>query len=204
MPFALIAAAAAAHLYVLPWKMLFLLPAQSAKPCGVTSLRYGPPDGSWESGSNPPASDCQFRVSVAPGPLLPAWSELPPAEAADVRVTYTLQGSSQPQSVNVKAEKVQPAPAHTSDFSATAEKAGKSVRVEVTNKSGHPIVVGDATALRGRPKDDCVGPGPAAVLQPGETLHDQRPGILSPSMQVFVSVFTGEKACRWVQVARQP
>lgn len=201
MTFALIAAA---HLYVLPWKMLFLLPAQSEKPCGVTSLRYGAPDGSWESGSNPPAADCQFRVSVAPGPLLPAWSDLPPGEAGDVRVTYTLQGSAKPETVSVKAEKVQPSPARGSDFSATAAKTGKSVRVAVRNKSDHPIVVGDATALRGKPKDDCLGPGPAAVLQPGETLHDQRPGILSPSMQVFVSVFTGEKECRWVEVSRQP
>jgi hypothetical protein len=45
--------------------------------------------------------------------------------------------------------------------------------------------------------------GPAAVLQPGETLLDQRPGILSPSMKVFVSVFTGERNCRWIEVARK-
>jgi hypothetical protein len=48
-----------------------------------------------------------------------------------------------------------------------------------------------------------VGLGPAAVLQPGETLLDQRPGILSPSMKVFVSVFTGERNCRWIEVARK-
>ena len=72
---------AAAHVYVLPWKMLFMLPAESEKPCGVTSLRFGPPDGKWESGSNPAAADCQFRVSVQPGHLLPAWSELPPKPA---------------------------------------------------------------------------------------------------------------------------
>ena len=77
-----------------------------------------------------------------------------------------------------------------------------SVRVEVTNKAERPILVGDSVANRGVPKDDCVGPGPAAVLQPGETLVDQRPGLLSPSMKVFVSVFTGEKSCKWVEVRR--
>ncbi len=50
---------AAAHLYVLPWKLLFLLPGNS---CGVTSLLYGPPDGEWERGSNPQPGDCAFRV----------------------------------------------------------------------------------------------------------------------------------------------
>ena len=40
---------------------------------------------------------------------------------------------------------------------------GSSVRVEVKNVSQRPVLLGDAVALRGRPKDDCVGPGPAAV-----------------------------------------
>jgi hypothetical protein len=194
---------AAAHLYVLPWKMLFLLPAESAKPCAVTTLRYGPLDGTWEGGSNPPANDCEFRVSVAPGPLLPAWVELPPQEAGDLAVTYTVQGASRPETVSVKAEKLLPAPARSSDFVAKASKVGSRVRVELTNKSDKPLLLGDATALRGKPKDDCMGPGPAAVLQPGETLLDQRPGILSPSMKVFVSVFTGERTCRWIEVARK-
>jgi hypothetical protein len=194
---------AAAHLYVLPWKMLFLLPAESAKPCAVTTLRYGPPDGKWEGGSNPPANDCEFRVSVAPGPLLPAWVELPPEEAGDLAVTYTVQGAAGPLRVSVQAEKLQPAPARSSDFAAKASKVGNRVRVELTNRSDKPLLLGDATALRGKPKDDCVGLGHAAVLQPGETLLDQRPGILSPSMKVFVSVFTGERNCRWIEVARK-
>ena len=63
---------AAAHLYVLPSKVLFLLPADE-KSCGVTSIRYGPSDGKWETGSNLAAPDCQFRTWVKPGPLLPAW-----------------------------------------------------------------------------------------------------------------------------------
>jgi hypothetical protein len=194
---------AAAHLYVLPWKMLFMLPAESEKACGVTSLRYGPADGSWESGSNPPAADCQFRVSVNPGHLLPAWGDLPPKPAADVEVTYTVQGAAKPQTVTVKAEQLAPAAATGADFSAKAGKVKSSVRVELTNKAEHPLMVGDAVAARSKPKDDCVGPGPAAVIQPGETLVDQGPGLLSPSMQVFVAVFTGEKSCKWVEVARK-
>ena len=195
---------AAAHLYVLPWKMLFMLPADSEKPCAVTSLRYGPPDGSWESGSNPPPSGCAFRVSVLPGHLLSVWGELPPTPAGEVRVTYTVQGSAKPQTTTVKAEALSPGAAHSADFSAEASKEKKGVRVEVTNRSERPLLVGDATALRGKPKDNCLGPGPAAVLQPGETLIDVRPGIVSPSMQVFVSVFTGEKQCKWVGIARKP
>ena len=89
-----------------------------------------------------------------------------------------------------------------SDLSAKASKVKNSVRVEVTNKSQKPVLLGDSVALRGHPKDECVGPGPAAVIQPGETLVDQRPGLLSPSMNVWVSVFTGEKACKWVEVRR--
>ena len=194
---------AAAHLYVLPWKMLFMLPAESEKPCGVTSLRYGPADGSWESGSNPPAADCQFRVSVDPGHLLSAWGDLPPKPAADVEVTYTVQGAQKPQTVTVKAEQLAPTAAAGADFSAKASKVRNSVRVELTNKSSRPLLVGDAVAARTRPRDECVGTGAAAALQPGETLVDQRPGLLSKSMQVFVAVFTGEKACKWVEVARK-
>ena len=194
---------AVAHLYVLPWKMLFLLPAESEKSCAVTSLRYGPADGSWESGSNPQAAGCEFRVSVSPGHLLAAWGDLPPKPAGEVEVTYAVPGG-RPQTVKVKAETMTPAAAPVGSFSARASKVKSSVRVEVTNRSERPFLVGDATALRGKPKDDCVGPGPAAVLQPGETLVDQRPGIVSPSMKVFVSVFTGEKQCKWVEVARKP
>lgn len=192
---------AAAHLYVLPWKLLFMLPAASERPCALTSLRFGPPDGKWESGMNPQGGDCEFRVSVTPGPLLPAWADLPPGPAAEIEVTYSAQGE-KPQTASVKAESIQPAPARAADFRARASKSGRRVRVELTNKSGRPILVGDAVANRGRPKDDCVGPGPAAVLSPGETLVDVRPGLVSPSMKVFVSVFTGEKDCKWVEVAR--
>ena len=140
---------AAAHLYVLPWKMLFMLPAESEKPCAVTSLRYGPADRSWESGSNPAPADCQFHVSVSPGHLLSAWSDLPPKPAADVEVTYLVQGQSRPRTATVKAEKLLPAAAQGADFSARATKVKSSVRVELTNQSERTVLVGVATALRG-------------------------------------------------------
>jgi hypothetical protein len=191
---------AAAHLYVLPWKLLFLLPGSS---CGVTMLRYGPADGKWERGSNPQPSDCEFRVSVAPGPLLPAWVDKGPSEG-DLDVSYTVQGSEKMQTVSLKAEKLAPEAATAADLTAKATKVKNSVRVEVTNKGQKPLLIGDAVAVRSHPKDDCVGPGPAAVIQPGETLVDQRPGLLSPSMQVWVASFTGERQCSWVMVARKP
>jgi hypothetical protein len=197
----MITALLAAHLWVLPWKLLFVLPG---KACGVTSLRFGPADGKWESGSNPTPADCHFRVSVEPGPLVPAWADLPPKPVDDVEVTYTLQGGDKPQNAAVKAEKVEPAAAEASAFSARAAKVKDSVRVEVTNKSSAPVVLGDSVALRGKPKDECLGPGAATVLAPGETLIDQRPGLLSPSMKIWVSVFTAEKQCRWVEVPRKP
>lgn len=191
---------AAAHLYLLPWKLLFLLPGSG---CGVTSIRYGPADGKWERGSNPQPSDCSFRISVTPGPLLPVWVEAGPS-GGDLDVTFTVQGSEKPQTVSLKAEPITPAPVAPGDLSATASKVKNSVRAEVTNKSDKPVLLGDSVAARGQPKDDCVGPGPAAVLSPGETLVDQRPGLLSRSMSIWVSVFTGEKQCRWVQVRRTP
>lgn len=186
------------HVYLLGWKMLLLVPAASPRACAPPPLRYGPKDGSWESGFNPPAQDCAFRVAVMPGDLLPAWAELPPKQAAELDVTYgDKTGSTAPQ-------KLEPQLPAAGSLSARAEKAGNRVRVEVTNKGDKPVLLGDSVALRGKPKDDCVGPGPAAVLQPGERLVDLRPGLLSPSMKVWVSAFTGEKQCRWIEVARQP
>src|SRR5207302_2064652 len=188
---------------VLPWKMLFMLPAESEKPCAVTSLRYGPSDGRWELGSNPQSTDCEFRVTVQPGPLLPAWSDLPAKQADALDVTYTVQGGTKPQVVTgLKPEAIEPKAAPGSAFAAKASKVKKNVRVELTNKSERPVLIGDAVANRAVPKDECVGPGPAAVLQPGETLVDQRPGLLSPSMQVWASAFTAEKTCRWIEVHR--
>ena len=191
---------AAGHLYVLPSKVLFLLPADE-KSCGVTSVRYGPSDGKWETGSNLAAPDCQFKVAVKPGELLPAWSD--PAGktmSGPIDVTYTIHGGEKPRVVTLQPEKIEPATG--AQLAATSAKEKKGVRVEVTNKSEKPVMLGDSVAARGKPKDDCVGPGPAAVLQPGETLVDVRPGLLSKSMAVWVSEFSDEKTCKWVEVKR--
>jgi hypothetical protein len=182
----------AAHLYILAGKMLFLLPAPDAKACAITALRYGPADGSWERGTNPPPGKCEFRVSVMPGDLLPTWVDAAPV-SGDLDVAWGTQ------TLTMHPEKVEPAAVQGSELQATARKAGKRVRVEVKNGSKHQVVLGDAAALRGKPADDCVGAGPAAVLQPGESLVDFRPGLLSRSMQVWVSVFAGERQCAWAQ-----
>jgi hypothetical protein len=192
---------AAAHLYVLGSKLLFLLPADP-KSCGLTSVRYGPSDGKWETGSNLAAPDCHFKVSVMPGHLLPAWSDPEGKQiAGPVDVTYSAEHSDKPQVVTgVAAEKIEPATG--AKLHAKADKVGSSVRVEVTNKGDKPVLLGDSVAARSRPRDACLGPGPAAVLAPGETLVDQRPGLLSKSMQVFVAEFSDEKTCKWVEVQR--
>jgi len=192
---------AAAHLYVLPWKLLFLLPVPSDKVCAVTSLRYGPPDRSWERGSNPQASQCEFHVAVKPGPLLPAWVEKGPT-GGKLDVIYTLPGSEKPQVLTLEPQTITPVEVAGSNLSAKAAKAGRSARVEVTNRSRNPVLLGDAVAHSGKPKEGCVGTGPAAVLQPGETLVDQRPGPVYAKMEVWVAAFTGEKECRWVEVRR--
>ena len=190
---------AAGHLYVLPNKVLFLLPGDE-KSCGVTSVRYGPSDGKWETGSNLAPPDCKFKVSVDPGGLLPAWSD-PGGKKLEgaIDVTYTLQGSTKPMVATLQPEKIEPGAAQ---LSATAAKVKNSVRVEVTNKSEKVVLLGDCVAARGKPKDECHGPGPAAVLQSGETLVDVRPGLLSKSMNVWVSEFSDEKTCKWVEVKR--
>ena len=197
----LFALLAAAHVYVLPWKLLFLLPAP-AKACGLTSVRYGPADGKWERGSNLNAPDCQFRVSVSPDHLLPAWGD-PGPSPGDLEATFTAQGSDEPKNASLKPEPFTPAPVHPGALSAKAAKVGSAVRVEVKNVSDTPVLLGDAVALRAFPKDPCLGPGPAAVIAPGETLVDQRPGLLSPSMKVYVAAFTGEKQCKWVEIPRK-
>ena len=192
---------AAGHLYALPWKLLFLLPAP-ASACGIASLRYGPADGKWEQGSDLAAPDCQFRASVAPGHLLAAWGD-PGPPVGDLEVTFTVQGSDAPRSASLTPQPFTPAQVGGAQLSATASKVGGSVRVEVKNVSQTPVLLGDAVALRGSPKDDCVGAGPAAVIAAGESLVDQRPGLLSPSMKIWAAAFSAEKRCRWVQVVRR-
>ena len=196
----LAAAAVAGHAYVLPWAVLFELPVQGEKACAIGSLRYGPPDGKWERGNqqDKPVS-CEFRQFVLPGPLLPSWAE--PGEVDEVRVTYTVQGSDEPQTTSITAERIDPARLAVGPgaLTATVQKVKDNVRSVVTSNASHPVLLGDAIAARNRPTDDCRGPGPSAVLQKGESLLDVRPGLLSPSMQVWVAAFTGPKQCSWVK-----
>ena len=195
-----VALVAAAHAYVLPWGDLFLLPSGRESACAISSLRYGPPGGKWERGSQQekPAS-CEFRQFVVPGPLLPIWAEH--AELDEVNVTYTVQGSSEPQTLSLHAEPIDPAKLDIAGtpLSATVEKVKNNVRAVVTSNAAHPVLLGDAVAARNKPKDSCVGPGPVAVVQPGEALVDVRPGLLSKSMVVWVAAFTGPRRCTWVK-----
>jgi hypothetical protein len=195
----MIALLAAGHLYVTLGKLLFLLPA-SDKVCSVSTLRYGPPRGKWENGTNPPPGDCEFHQFVEPGALLPVWSDPNGKTIEDLDVTYQLAGQLKAQTVSLKPETL--TPAATAKLSSTAKKVKNSVRVEVKNEGDAPVLIGDATAARNKPTDSCVGSGPTAALAPGETLVDIRPGLLSPSMKSWVAVFTTETACRWVEVTR--
>ncbi len=192
----------AGHAYVLPWGVLFLLPAHGENACAISSLRYSPPGGQWERGSqlDKPAS-CEFRQQVLPGPLLPVWVE--PAEFDEVNVTYTVQGKAEPETISVRAERLDPAQlgVEGASLAATVQKVKGRVRSVVMSNAPHPVLLGDAIASRNKPREACAGPGPAAVLQAGESLLDVRPGLLSPSMQVWVAAFTGAKQCTWVRAA---
>jgi hypothetical protein len=197
---------AAGHLYVLPWRALFLLPVAGEKTCAISSVRYGPPDGKWERGTHQdkPAS-CEFRQFVLPGPLLPSWVER--AEMSEVEVTYTVQGSEKVQSISLRAEPLDPAPLRVggTQLAGAATKSKGVVRVQVTNRGTGPVLLGDALAARNQPRDPCLGPGPVAVVQPGESLVDLRTGLLSKSMRIWVAAFTGPRQCRWVEAsARKP
>jgi len=198
----LAAAAAAGHAYVLPWAVLFELPAPSERACAVSSLRFGPPDGKWERGTQQDKRvSCEFRQFVLPGPLVPTWAEA--AELDEVRVTYTVQGSDEPQTVSLTAARIDPAglAVGSGALTATVQKVKDNVRSVVTSNASHPVLLGDVLAARNKPKDDCRGPGPSALVQKGESLLDVRPGLLSPSMQVWVAAFTGPKQCSWVKAA---
>ena len=199
---------AAAHAYVLPWGVLFLLPSNRASACAISSIQYGPPDGKWQRAWQQEKRDrCEFHQSVVPGPLLPSWQEH--VDLTDVSVTYTVQGSEEPQTVTIHAETLDPDQTgvalypngYAHKLSATVEKVKDDVRSVVTSTAAHPVLLGDAIADRIKPKDSCVGPGPVAVLQPGESFVDVRPGLLSKSMDVWLAVFTGPRRCTWVRVS---
>lgn len=210
----MIALIAAAHLYLFQWpgeppKALFLLPAEGENACGVGQVNFGAPDGSWSGDSAGSEASCAFRQSVQPDSLLPAWMDAGKAAAgAEVEVAWTLQGggaSGKAHKTTVRAEAIGADALRTSSsgLSATATKVRSNVRVELKNGGSGPILIGDAVAARNRPDDSCVGAGPQILLQPGETLVDIRPGLLSKSMQVWAAAFTGPKHCRWVEVRRR-
>jgi hypothetical protein len=193
----MIALLAAGHLYVTLGKLLFLLPA-TEQACGVATLRFGPSDGRWDSGASPPRPDCEFRQVVEPGALIGVWGETD-KKFDELSVTYQVAGDAKAQTVSLKPEPL--TPDGKAKLSAAAKKVKNSVRMEVKNEGDAPVLVGDAAAARGKPKDACLGSGPTAALAPGETLVDLRPGLLSPSMKAWVAVFSDEKSCRWTEVA---
>ena len=211
----MIALLAAAHLYLLPWpgqppKALFELPMEGESACGVGTLNFGAPDGSWSSGTAGSGASCEFRQWVDPDSLLPIWVDAGKMAAGkEVEVTWTLQGGKAtgqgqkatltPEPVAVEALKASPA-----GLSAKASKVKNDVRSELKNGGSDPVLLGDAIAARHRPDDPCQGNGPQVLLQPGETLVDVRPGLLSKSMEVWVAAFSGPKSCKWVEVKRRP
>lgn len=206
----MIALLAAAHAYLFFWpgqptKALFLLPAEGA--CGIGTLTFGAPDNSWTGGSAGANASCEFRQSVQPGSLLPIWVDAAKAKpGGDIEVAWTVQGSgAKGHSLTLKAEPVavESLKASAVGLSAKATKVKNSVRVELKNGASTALLFGDAVAARNRPDDSCVGSGPQILLQPGETMVDTRPGLLSKSMQVWAAAFTGPKQCRWVEVRRR-
>jgi len=210
-----IALLAAAHLYLISWpgqppKALFQLPTEGEPACGIGTLNFGAPDGSWSSGTAGSGTSCEFRQWVEPDSLLPVWVDAGKmAPGKEVEITWTLQGGKAtgqghkatltPEPAAVEALKASPA-----GLSAKASKVKNDVRSEVKNGGAGPALLGDAIAARNRPGDSCQGNGPQLLVQPGETLVDIRPGLLSKSMQVWVAAFTGPKSCRWVEVKRRP
>jgi hypothetical protein len=205
---------AVGHLYLFQWpgeppKALFLLPAEGENACGVGPVNFGAPDGSWSSGSGGARVSCEFRQWVQPDSLLPAWMDAGKAAAgAEVEVAWTLVGgvaSGKGHKAMLRAEAIaaDALRVSSSGLSATATKVKNDVRVDLQNGGAGPILVGDAVAARNRPEDSCVGAGPQVLLQPGESLVDTRPGLLSKSMQVWVAAFTGPRSCKWVEVRRR-
>jgi len=206
--------AAAAHLYLFQWpgeppQALFVLPTEGENACGVANLVFGAPDGSWSGGSQGPKASCEFRQWVDPGKLLPAWVDAGKImPGAEVEVTWTFQGGGATGKGRAATLRVEEVPADAlkasaAGLSGTATKVKNDARVEVRNGGPAPVLLGDAVAARSKPDDSCVGSGPQVLLQPGETLVDLRPGLVSKSMQVWAAAFTGPKQCRWVEVRRR-
>jgi len=154
-------------------------------------------------------ASCEFRQIVQPDGMMPAWIDAGKVvPGAEIEVTWTLQGGGAKgtgHKATLKAESVPPDALRSTaaGLSATAAKVKSKVRVDVRNGGQGPILLGDAIAARNRPDDSCVGAGPQVLLQPGETLVDTRPGLLSKSMKVYAAGFTGPKSCKWVEVRRR-
>jgi hypothetical protein len=204
---------AAAHLYLFAWqgqqaKALFLLPGEG-NACAIGTLTFGAPDGSWSSGTAPQTASCEFVQLVEPDSLLGSWADAGKiAPGADVEVSWTVEGGSakgkrQTATLKPEAVAVDGLKASSEGLSGTVAKVKDSARVELKNGSAGPVLVGDAVAARSRPHDKCLGAGPQVLLQPGETLVDTRPGLVSKSMQIWAAVFTGPTQCRWVEVRRR-
>lgn len=210
----LAAVVAAGHMYLFQWqdgppRALLLLPSEGETACGVGPVNFGPADNSWTAASAGTQASCSFRQSVSPGSLMSVWVDAPRAQpGSPLEVAWTLTGGGAsgkghtvtltPAAVQVESLKASPA-----GLQAKAAKVKNSVRVEVRNAGSGPVLLGDAVAARTQPKDSCVGNGPQVLLQPGESLSDTRPGLLSPSMQVWAAAFTGPKQCRWVELQRR-
>jgi hypothetical protein len=190
---------AAAHAYVLPWGVLFLLPSNRESACALSSVRFGPADGKWERAWQQDKPDrCEFRQSVVPGPLLGTWVEH--ADVGEVSVTYTVQGSDEPQTLTLHADTLDPAQLTGGvRISATVQKVKGRVRSVVTNNSDHPVLFGDVIAKIARPTDSCTSGGASMIVQRGESLVDLREGLLSPSMSAWVATFRDAKHCTWVK-----
>jgi len=209
-----IALLAAAHLYLFQWpgeppQALFLLPTEGENACGMANLVFGAPDGSWSGGSQGPKATCEFRQWVDPGKLLPVWVDAGKiTPGAEVEVTWTFQGggaTGKGHAATLRAEEVPAGSLKPSaaGLSGTATKVKNDARVEVKNGGTAPVLLGDAVAARGKPDDSCVGSGPQVLLQPGETLVDLRPGLVSKSMRIWAAAFSAPKQCQWVEVRRR-
>jgi len=163
-----------------------------------------------QNGSSDASTSCECQSWSEPDQLLPIRVDAGEMAAGqEVQVNWTVQGGKAtgqghkatltPEPLDVEALKASPA-----DLSAKASKVKNAVRSEVKNGGSGPALLGDAIAARHRPDDPCQGNGPQVLLQPGETLVDVRPGLLSKSMQVWVAAFSGPKSCKWVEVKRRP
>jgi len=203
---------AAAHLYLFSWpgqptKVLFLLPKEGESACAVGTITFGAPDGSWSSGSAGGKASCEFRQWAEPGSLLPLWVDAGKVTAgSDIEVAWTFQGdraTGKGHTATVKAEPIAADDLKASSgtgLSGTITKVKSDSRVDLKNGGPGVVLVGDAVAARSKPEDKCLGGGPQVLLQPGETLVDIRPGVVSKSMAIWAALFTGPTQCRWVEV----